>query len=133
MVAVSINGQGAEYDVAWGRVRRPRPTWAPYEHRPELAPRPTCASCSTRSTASASSSAGATSWLRCIAAVPSRVLERVDLAASLEAGALAALLCVEAEPRACDRSLIADRLATELAVEVLHVRRPYDGGRRLRA
>jgi len=59
----------------------------------------------------------------------SEILDRVDLAqlaASLETGGLAALLCVEAEPRACHRSLIADRLAAEHGLEVLHLRPRYD-------
>lgn len=52
------------------------------------------------------------------------ILEAVDLQAALAdvpASATAALLCVEREPRACHRSLIADRLATEHHVDVTHL------------
>ena len=35
----------------------------------------------------------------------------------------AALLCVEADPEACHRSLVADRLAAAFGVEVAHLRR----------
>ena len=53
------------------------------------------------------------------------VLDRADLAAvaaSLAADSAAALLCVERDPEACHRSLIAERLATEHDVEVTHLR-----------
>lgn len=55
------------------------------------------------------------------------ILAPADLAPVLEAlperGA-AALFCVEADPEACHRSLIADRLAAEHGVAVFHVRPP---------
>ena len=53
------------------------------------------------------------------------ILDRADLAAvadSLAADSAAALLCVERDPEACHRSLIAERLATEHDVEVTHLR-----------
>ena len=40
----------------------------------------------------------------------------------------AALLCVEADPEACHRSLIADRVAAEHGVDVAHLRPPRAGG-----
>jgi uncharacterized protein (DUF488 family) len=53
------------------------------------------------------------------------ILGRVDLApivSSLPADGAAALLCVERDPEACHRSLIADRLAAEHAVSISHLR-----------
>jgi uncharacterized protein (DUF488 family) len=53
------------------------------------------------------------------------VLDRVDLApivAALPAGAVTALLCVEGEPAACHRSIVAERLAAEHDVSVSHIR-----------
>lgn len=53
-----------------------------------------------------------------------QILAAVDLEAALAdvpASATAALLCVEREPRACHRSLIADRLAATYGVEVEHL------------
>jgi len=53
------------------------------------------------------------------------VLDRVDLAplvADLPTEAASALLCVERDPEACHRSLIAQRLAVEHGVAVLHLR-----------
>ena len=53
------------------------------------------------------------------------ILDRADLDAVVaelpEAGAVA-LLCVERDPEACHRSLIADRLAAEHQVPVTHLR-----------
>lgn len=53
------------------------------------------------------------------------ILDRADLSAlasSLPADGAAALFCVEGEPEACHRSLIAERLAAEHEVEVTHLR-----------
>ena len=53
------------------------------------------------------------------------ILDRVDLAplvASLPAEGAGALLCVEADPEACHRSLIAARLADRHGVPVVHLR-----------
>jgi uncharacterized protein (DUF488 family) len=49
------------------------------------------------------------------------ILDQADVA-SLPTAGLAALLCVERDPEACHRSLIAERLAEEHGVEVLHLR-----------
>jgi uncharacterized protein (DUF488 family) len=46
----------------------------------------------------------------------------VPLLADLPADGAAALLCVERDPEACHRSLIADRLAAEQGVAVTHLR-----------
>lgn len=53
------------------------------------------------------------------------ILDRADLTAlarSLPAEGCAALLCVERDPEACHRSLVADRLARERGVTVTHIR-----------
>jgi uncharacterized protein (DUF488 family) len=53
------------------------------------------------------------------------ILDRVELGslvAELPADEASALMCVERNPEACHRSLIADRLAAEFAVEVEHLR-----------
>jgi uncharacterized protein (DUF488 family) len=53
------------------------------------------------------------------------ILNRVDLEPivdSLPAGAATALLCVERDPDACHRSLIAERMASEHGVAVQHVK-----------
>jgi uncharacterized protein (DUF488 family) len=53
------------------------------------------------------------------------ILARVDLSpivAELPADAIAALLCVERDPEACHRSLVAERMKSELGFEVLHLR-----------
>jgi uncharacterized protein (DUF488 family) len=53
------------------------------------------------------------------------ILDRVDLRAladSLPAEGAGALFCVERDPEACHRSLIAERLAAEHDVEVTHLR-----------
>jgi uncharacterized protein (DUF488 family) len=53
------------------------------------------------------------------------ILDAVDLtelAASLPATGAAALLCVERDPEACHRSLIAERLEREHGVRIVHLR-----------
>jgi uncharacterized protein (DUF488 family) len=53
------------------------------------------------------------------------VLDRADLddlVAELPADGAAALLCVEADPEACHRSLIAERLAQRYGLDVAHLR-----------
>jgi uncharacterized protein (DUF488 family) len=52
------------------------------------------------------------------------ILDRADLGAlvaELPAGRAAALLCVELDPEACHRSLIAERLAHEHGMTVVHL------------
>jgi uncharacterized protein (DUF488 family) len=48
------------------------------------------------------------------------ILDAVDLRAVEAAGS--ALLCVERDPEACHRSIVAERLAAEHGVEVVHLR-----------
>ena len=53
------------------------------------------------------------------------ILDRADLSAvvgELPADGAGALLCVERDPEACHRSLIAERLAAEHDVEISHLR-----------
>jgi uncharacterized protein (DUF488 family) len=53
------------------------------------------------------------------------ILDRADLgafAAELPTDHAAALMCVERDPEACHRSLIAERLAAHYGVEVIHLR-----------
>jgi uncharacterized protein (DUF488 family) len=53
------------------------------------------------------------------------ILDRADLAAVLDglpSDAAAVLLCVERDPEACHRSLIAERLADEHGAHVFHLR-----------
>jgi uncharacterized protein (DUF488 family) len=53
------------------------------------------------------------------------ILDRVDLAAlvaDLPCECASALLCVERDPEACHRSLIAERLATHHGAPVIHLR-----------
>lgn len=53
------------------------------------------------------------------------ILDRADLGAlvaELPAQSATALLCVEADPEACHRSLIAERLAARHGLDVTHVR-----------
>jgi uncharacterized protein (DUF488 family) len=53
------------------------------------------------------------------------ILARADLselASSLPDDSAAALLCVERDPEACHRSLIAERLAAEHDLEITHLR-----------
>ena len=53
------------------------------------------------------------------------ILDRADLdalVAELPAEAASALLCVEADPEACHRSLIAERLAERYGLSVTHIR-----------
>jgi uncharacterized protein (DUF488 family) len=53
------------------------------------------------------------------------ILDQVDLepiAAAMPAEGRSALFCVERDPEACHRSLVAARLAEELGLEVVHLR-----------
>ena len=53
------------------------------------------------------------------------ILDRADLdalVAELPDAAAAALFCVERDPEACHRSLIADRIAAEYGIPVTHLR-----------
>ena len=52
------------------------------------------------------------------------ILDRVDLApivAAMPADAASALFCVERDPEACHRSIVAERLAAEFGVPISHI------------
>lgn len=44
------------------------------------------------------------------------------LVEALPTDGIAAILCVERDPEACHRSLLAERLAAELRAEIVHLR-----------
>jgi len=50
------------------------------------------------------------------------ILDHADLAGLVPAGVTSALLCVERDSEACHRSLIADRLAADYGMSVVHLR-----------
>jgi uncharacterized protein (DUF488 family) len=53
------------------------------------------------------------------------ILDKVDLAPIVESmprDGAAALFCVERDPEACHRSLVADRMAAEFGLPVIHLR-----------
>ena len=57
------------------------------------------------------------------------ILDGADLgsvAESLPPAGAAALMCVERDPEACHRSLIAERLSAEFRVEIVHLRPPEE-------
>jgi uncharacterized protein (DUF488 family) len=63
------------------------------------------------------------------------ILDQADLdavVAELPTGRAAALMCVERDPEACHRSLIAERLASEYGVEVTHLHPDRPGRPRYR-
>ncbi|HLM28246.1 MAG TPA: DUF488 domain-containing protein [Thermoleophilaceae bacterium] len=121
--------RGTEY--AWANSKRLQAALAEakveYEHRPELAPttelrRLQYAEDARRGEGKRSRSELAAEYVR---RYTDEILERVgveELARSLQAGPLAALLCVERDPEACHRSLIAARLAEEHGFEVEDLR-----------
>jgi uncharacterized protein (DUF488 family) len=58
------------------------------------------------------------------------ILDRVDLdpiVTSIPDGVVPALFCVERDPEACHRSIVAERLAAERGVRVVHLRPPAGG------
>ncbi|KJK50709.1 hypothetical protein UK23_09520 [Lentzea aerocolonigenes] len=50
------------------------------------------------------------------------ILDQADLAPIASGAGVAALFCVEADPEACHRSLVADRLTETYGIEVEHLR-----------
>jgi uncharacterized protein (DUF488 family) len=123
--------RGPEY--AWANSKRLQAVLADagiaYEHRPQLAPttelrRLQYAEDDRQGVGKRSRTALAPAYRERYIA---EILDRADLAAvgaSLPPEGAGALLCVERDPEACHRSLIADRLAAEHAIEVTHLRPP---------
>ena len=119
--------RGAQY--AWANAKRLQAALAEehieYEHRPELAPTTELRQLQYREDDRAgvgrrSREQLAPEYVRRYAA---EILDRVDLeglAGGLPADGAAALLCVERNPEACHRSLIAERLAALPGVSVEH-------------
>ena len=120
--------RGPEY--VWANSQRLQAALAeagiPYEHRPELAPttelrRLQYAEDDRQGVGKRSRTALAPAYRKRYIA---EILDRADLAAlaaSLPQEGAGALLCVERDPEACHRSLIADRLAAEHGLEVTHL------------
>jgi uncharacterized protein (DUF488 family) len=121
--------RGREY--AWANSRRLQAALAQagigYRHVPELAPTTELR----RLQYAADDAAGLGKRSRAVldpgyvAGYTEQVLDPYDLAdllAALPEEDIPVLLCVETEPAACHRSLIADRLAAEHGVDVMHLR-----------
>jgi uncharacterized protein (DUF488 family) len=121
--------RGPEY--AWANSRRLQASLAEagiaYRHLPELAPttelrRLQYAEDERQGVGKRSRTALAPAYRERYLA---EILDRADLAsvaASLPSEGAGALFCVERDPEACHRSLIADRLAEEHDIEVEHLR-----------
>jgi uncharacterized protein (DUF488 family) len=121
--------RGPEY--AWANSRRLQAALAEagiaYEHHPELAPttelrRLQYAEDDRQGVGKRSRRELAAEYSRRYTA---EVLDHADLApivAALPGAGAAALLCVERDPQACHRSLIADRLTRQHGVAVEHLR-----------
>src|SRR3954468_19413355 len=121
--------RGAQY--AWANSRRLQESLADagiaYEHRRDLAPTTELRQLQYREderlgVGKRSRSELAPEYVR---RYREEILDRVDLdplAESLSADGVTALLCVELDPEACHRSLIAERLAERHGVAVTHIR-----------
>lgn len=120
--------RGSEY--AWANARRLQTALAQarivYEHHPELAP--TTALRQLQYAEDARQGVGKRSRRELAAEYTRRyttdILDHADLAtlvAGLPSCGLAALLCVEREPKACHRSLIAQRLTEQYHVTIEHL------------
>ncbi len=120
--------RGSEY--SWANAVRVQTALAKsqiaYRHHPELAP--TTELRQLQYAEDARSGVGKRSRVKLAAAYCERyrheILDHVDLgmvAMELPAEGAAALFCVEADPEACHRSLIAGRLASEHGVLVTHL------------
>ena len=97
-----------------------------YAHRPELAPTTELRRLQYREDAAAG--VGKRSRVELAqeyrVRYTSEILDRADLGAVLALmprGRASALMCVERDPQACHRSLIAERMAQELGLAVVHL------------
>ena len=115
--------RGSEY--AWANARRLQASLEEagigYEHRPELAP--TTELRQLQYAEDARAGVGKRSRDRLAPEYVRRYTTEILDRAELEPPSLpSALLCVERDPEACHRSLVADRLAAEYDVPVTHLR-----------
>jgi len=121
--------RGSEY--AWANAQRLQAALAEagvaYSHHKELAP--TTELRNLQYTDDARTGAGKRSRVELAPEYVERytgeILDRVDLAplvAELPDDATSALMCVERDPEACHRSLIAERLDAEFGLPVVHLR-----------
>jgi uncharacterized protein (DUF488 family) len=121
--------RGPEY--AWANSRRLQDALAgagiEYEHRKELAPTTELRQLQYRE--DARQGVGKRSRLELAAEYRRRYLEEIldnvdlgELVADLPSDRVTALLCVERDPEACHRSLIAERMADRHHVAVTHLR-----------
>ena len=142
LAALRVAGVSLLLDVRQRRgVRGPQYAWAnskrlqallagagiEYEHRPELAPTTELRRLQYRE--DEKEGVGKRSRVSLAPEYAERytreILDRVDVQAlteDLPAGGVTALLCVERDPEACHRSLIADRMASLPGVSVTHLR-----------
>src|SRR6476659_8321859 len=121
--------RGPEY--AWANSRRLQAALAEagiaYSHHRELAPTTELRRLQYRE--DDRTGAGKRNRVRLADSYRTRYLEEIldpvdlsDLVAELPDRGTGALLCVERDPEACHRSLIADRLAAEFGLKPLHLR-----------
>ena len=121
--------RGSEY--AWANAQRLQTALAgagiAYSHHKELAP--TTDLRQLQYAADATAGAGKRSRIELapeyVEHYTREILGQVDvsaLVAELPADTTSALLCVERDPEACHRSLIAERLASEFGFDVAHLR-----------
>jgi uncharacterized protein (DUF488 family) len=121
--------RGSEY--AWANAQRLQAALAEagiaYSHHKELAP--TTELRHVQYEEDARSGVGKRSRVELAPAYVERytreILGQVDLSAlvaELPADAASALMCVERDPEACHRSLVADRLAAEFGCTIIHLR-----------
>jgi uncharacterized protein (DUF488 family) len=118
-------------DYAWANARRLQAALAEagigYRHHPELAPTTELRRLQYQEDARLGVGKRSRSELapEYVARYTAEVLDAVDLGPivdTLPTDATAALLCVERDPEACHRSLVADRLAAEFGLAVTHLR-----------
>jgi uncharacterized protein (DUF488 family) len=121
--------RGSEY--SWANAQRLEAKLAeariPYEHRKELAP-----TTELRQVQYREDDRGGVRKRSRVGLAPeyverytSEILDQLDLrpiVAGLPAEGSSALMCVEGDPEACHRSLVAERLASEFGLSVTHLR-----------
>ena len=116
--------RGSEY--AWGNATRLQAALADagigYRHHPELAPTTELRQLQYAEDEQAGVGKRSRTELapEYVRRYTEEILDAVDLRAVEAAGS--ALLCVERDPEACHRSIVAERLAAEHGVEVVHLR-----------